>query len=64
MAKETQAPVPAPEVKAPLKTNKICKVSMTVDGCHLVAGEPAPELTKLAQDILTKLFGSLDKAIG
>lgn len=57
VTKETKA---TKEVAAP----KTCKVSMTVDGCHLIAGQACPELTPAAKEQLTKLFGSLDKVIG
>lgn len=53
---EAKAPVKAVEAKS--------KVSMTVDGCHLVAGEVCPVLTEVAKAHLTKMFGSLDKVIG
>lgn len=64
MAKEkeeqNQPPVEAPKKAAP----KVCKVSMSVDGTHLIAGEACPELSKAQIEHLTKLFGSLDKVIG
>ena len=53
------------EVKAPVKAAELkAKVSMSVDGCHLIAGEVCPVLTEDVKKELTKLFGSLDKVIG
>lgn len=56
----------AQEVKSEVKAEKAltCKVSMYIDGHSLVAGQPAPKLSKAAQEHIVKTFGSLDAIVG